>query len=82
MNEQLKKIVEEAGFNPMDIVRMGAWYQTDKLYNLIIQECITAVENTPKHCAYTTYDLTVVDCTIKKSVESIKQHFNLPNESK
>jgi hypothetical protein len=43
----------------------------------VINECITAVENTPKHCAYTTFQESIVDCTVEMSVQSIKQHFNL-----
>lgn len=44
---------------------------------LLIEECIAVVENTPKHCAYTTYDLDMVKCTIDKSVEAIKKRFEL-----
>jgi hypothetical protein len=44
---------------------------------LLINECIAVVKNTPKHCAYTTYDLDMVHCTIDKSVEAIKKRFEL-----
>ena len=42
---------------------------------LVIEECITAIKETPRHCAYTTYDSGVVECTIQKAVETVKNHF-------
>lgn len=44
---------------------------------MIINECITAVQQSGRQCAITTHDLGVVECTIDKCVESIKQHFQL-----
>lgn len=43
----------------------------------IIKECIEVVKQTPTHCAFTTYDLGTVKCTIDKSVELLQQHFNI-----
>jgi hypothetical protein len=70
-----KEIIEKVGTDCS-----GKWIATEKaniIIELAVAECITAVKNTPKHCAYTTYDLGTVDCTIEKSVQSIKQHFNI-----
>ena len=50
---------------------------TGKFGDLIVQECIKIVQETPKHCAYTTYDLNVVQCTIDKSVDLLKSKFGL-----
>jgi hypothetical protein len=44
---------------------------------LLLNECILVVNETPTHCAYTTYDLGTVNCTISKSIETIKKHFEL-----
>jgi hypothetical protein len=43
--------------------------------DLIIEELAKAVEETGKQCAYTTHDLGVVECTIAKCVEVVKNHF-------
>jgi hypothetical protein len=43
----------------------------------VINECIEVVKTTPKHCAYTSFQENIVDCTVEMSVQSIKQHFNL-----
>lgn len=48
----------------------------EKFADLLIAECIEVVKNTPTHCAYTTHDLPIVQCTIRKSVEELKKHFN------
>jgi hypothetical protein len=48
----------------------------EKFAELMLKECIRVVENTPTHCAYTTHDLSTVECTIRKSVEELKKHFN------
>ena len=48
-----------------------------KFADALVKECIKIVEETPKHCAITTYDLGTVECTIAKSVEQLKQHFGI-----
>jgi hypothetical protein len=47
----------------------------EKFAELLIEECIRAVEATPLTCAYTTFQEGIVKCTIKESVESIKKNF-------
>lgn len=67
MKEQL---ITQAGFS--------STYERDrleKLIDLVFEECVTAVRNTPTHCAYTTHDLGTVQCTIDKSVETLYNHF-------
>ena len=80
MSTITKEILEKVG---TDI--SGKWIATEKadtIIKLAVAECIVAVENTGKQCAFTTHDLGTVDCTIEKSVQSIKQHFNLNNDAK
>ena len=48
-----------------------------KFADALVKECIKIVEETPQHCAITTYDLGTVKCTIDKSVEQLKQHFDI-----
>ncbi len=45
--------------------------------NMIIQECIRAVQETDTRHALTTYDQTLIDTTIHRSVESIKKTFGV-----
>ena len=44
---------------------------------LIIEECINVLktEYSVKHCAYTTYDLSMVECTIDRAEKAIRNHF-------
>lgn len=45
--------------------------------DLLLAEVIKTIESTPKHCAFTTYDLGTVECTIAKAVETVKQRFEV-----
>ena len=75
MNENIKAIVTNVGTDVS-----GKWISTDKIAGVVeatVKECITVVGNTPTHCAYTTHDLGTVTCTINKSVELLKNHFEV-----
>lgn len=73
MKEKIRELALQAG---------GSHYPTvggdllQKFADLMLAECIEAVKNTPTHCAYTTHDLPIVQCTIRKSVEQLKAHFD------
>jgi hypothetical protein len=73
MKEKIRELALQAG---------GSHYPTvggdllQKFADLMLAECIRVVEKTPTHCAYTTHDLIAVQCTIQKSVEELKNHFN------
>ena len=47
----------------------------ERAFDLVVAECIEAVKETPKHCANTTFDEGVVECTVEKSIEQIKKRF-------
>jgi hypothetical protein len=49
----------------------------EKFADLLVKEVIKTVESTPKHCAYTSYDLGTVDCTLAKVVETVKDKFQV-----
>jgi hypothetical protein len=75
MNNRIKEIITETGTDCS-----GKWMGIDNVETLattIVNECITAVQNTPKHCAYTEFQVSIVDCTVDLSVQSIKQYFNI-----
>jgi hypothetical protein len=67
-----EELIEKAGFS--------GTYERDrlnKLIDLVVEECLDAVDKTPAHCAFTTYDLGTVECTIQKSLDTITEKFNL-----
>lgn len=72
MKKKIKELALEAG---------GSTYPEvggkilERFAELLINECIDAVNTTGKQCAYTTYDLGVVECTINMSVKAIKERF-------
>ena len=47
----------------------------ERFAELMLTECIRVVESTPRHCAFTTFQQDIVECTIEKSVEMLKLHF-------
>jgi ABC-type Na+ transport system ATPase subunit NatA len=49
----------------------------DLFAELIIKECIELVETTPRHCAFTTHDLSTVECTIQKTSERLHGYFGI-----
>ena len=82
MNERIKEIASQV----LDELVPETWVALgyDKIKEiqfrtaeLIVAECITVVQNTPRHCAYTTFQESIVDCTIDLSVQSIEQHFSI-----
>jgi hypothetical protein len=47
----------------------------EKFAELLIEECIQVVKNTPLHCAKTTFQENIVKCTIDQSVDTLRDHF-------
>ena len=79
MNERIKellvKAIKEVGPDDDD---NGAKEKTlEKFAELLLLECIELVETTPRHCAFTTYDLGTVECTIQKTSERLHEHFGM-----
>lgn len=71
MQKRLFELAKEAGYAEPDLA-----LRMQKMVDLVLKECIVAIEQTPKHCAFTTHDLGTVDCTIRKVVETVTKHFN------
>ena len=44
---------------------------------LIVKECINAIQNIDRHHAHTTYDLGLIEQTIAKCKEKLINHFGL-----
>ena len=79
MNENIKALVDAVG---TDI--SGKWVSTDKLEHLVqdvLQECLVQIEvANSQHCAYTTFDLGIVNCAKEKIVNHVKEHFDVKAE--
>jgi len=58
----------------------GRWMNVrdvEKLIEITVRECIKSIDQTPTHCAYTTYDLSIVKCTLEKSIDKLHLDFEL-----
>ena len=78
MSQRIQELIKEVKTDTS-----GRWVDTSELPVLsekIVRECTDVVKHTPKHCAHTTYDLGIVNCTIEKSVDEILGHFNLAKQ--
>ena len=54
----------------------------EKFAELLLDKVIEVVQNVPLHCACTTHDMGIVECTIGKSVEAIEKTFDIPHNYK
>ena len=75
-NEILKELALQAGGSHYPEVG-GA--TLEKFAELLLEKVIEVVQKTPTHCAYTSHDLSTVECTIGKSVEAIETTFSIPH---
>lgn len=44
MNERIKELMTQAGFDPASIERMGVMPNAEKFAELLVNECVTACE--------------------------------------
>ena len=87
MNERIQQLAEQADEYADTKLQMPGEYHPDwhdvrdeKFAELIVRECIQSVENTNLHSALTTYDLGLVQETIRKCSNSIKTKFGIQYE--
>jgi hypothetical protein len=71
MQNRLKEIATQAKIGMISEPRL------QEFADLLIEECINVLktENSVKHCAYTTYQLGIVECTIDRAEKAIRNHF-------
>jgi len=89
VNERIRELAKEAGYYLYDLTEThecktietdskDEWITLEKFAELILRDAIAVIEATPtQHCAYTTYDKTVVDCTVQKIIASLHSKFEL-----
>ena len=71
MNERIKKLIVEC-YSPY------AHFEQEKFAELLLREAIDVIASAPtQHCAYTTYDKSVVDCAVQKIIAALHSEFNL-----
>lgn len=75
-NELFKEIALQAGGSHYPEV---GGEKLELFAKLLLEEVIKTIHKTPVHCAVTTYDLGVVECTIQKSIEAIENKFGMPH---
>lgn len=51
-----------------------------KFAELIVQECIRAVDDMPLHCAYTTFQESIVECAKLQAIDEIKKIFKVTED--
>lgn len=72
-NERIQEILDQNTIECMGIKQVNH----HAFAKAIIDECMKAVERTPKHLAYTSYDYGLMEGTIKACKTSVKEHFRL-----
>lgn len=80
MNEQIKEIMIKAGTDSS-----GKWMGIDnieKFTNLLLNDIVATIQQAPNTCAFTTFDLNVVKCTIDNTVKILKEHYGIKNENR
>jgi len=72
MNEKFKELAIEC-YNPYSN------FDHEKFAELIVQDIINLLEskNEIRHSAYTTYDSSMVEATIEKSINAITEHYGM-----
>jgi hypothetical protein len=75
-NEILKEIALQAGGSHYPEV---GGRTLEKFAELLLEKVIEVVQQTPIHCASTTFQLSIVECTVAKTVESIEKTFGIPH---
>lgn len=80
MNEKIKEIMIAAGTDSS-----GKWMGIDnieKFTNLLLNDVIDTIQQAPNTCACTTFDLSVVKCTIASTVKTLKEHYGIKHENR
>lgn len=74
MHKIFKELAELAKISMVSEARLQEFGE------LIVQECLSAVDHTDRRHGYTTFDLSLIDATIHRSKQSIINHFKDQNE--
>ncbi len=77
MKEKIKQIWNEAASSHTQAETSRETQENflNRFSEILIRECLLAVDNTNRHHIHTTFDQSLVETTIYKSKEAIKKHF-------
>lgn len=77
MRDKVRQMIDAAGFsNTFEGDRLEA------LVQIVIDECVKAVQNTDTRHAYTTYDKGMIDATVDRSVLAIYEYLDVPRDQR
>jgi len=83
MNERIRQLADEAA-KYSAIMALPTGESGDKLFvekfaELIVKDIINVLEtkNEIRHIAYTTYDSSMVEATVEKSINAITEHYGM-----
>ena len=74
MNERIRELLEQAGVKYVTMPKDTVY---EKFAELIVKECLTAIDKTDTTHIYTSFDQSMVMGTIEKSKKAIKEHFGV-----
>lgn len=74
MNKRIQELLSQAGVH-YEVMPKDTVYE--KFAELIISECLTAIDKTDTTHIYTTFDQSMVMGTIEKSKKAVKEHFGV-----
>lgn len=79
MNDLLRRFEKESGLEIFGLgARRSVWEAAMTKYaELIVQECIDAVDKTNTHHVHTTFDDSMVRGTMAKTKVAIREHFGV-----
>lgn len=78
MNERILELADKAGADIWDDqASAGSHFNIEKFAELIIQECLVAINNTNLHHAHTSFDYNLVTATVTKSKKAVQEHFGV-----
>lgn len=75
MNELLIELARQAGLKFPSETSISP--QEQKFAELIVKECLLAIDNTNTHHVHTTFDQGLVLSTIEKNKKAVKEHFGM-----
>lgn len=73
----MNKITEIANKTNMSLFDSPVWNtKITEFVQEMLNEVEKIIQETPRDCAHTTYDLGIVECTIKHTLEHFKKNFD------
>ena len=73
MKNRIDQLREQCAIECMGVRQ----FDEQKFAELLIRECLEAIEKTPKHLAHTTYELSLMSASIREVSETVKRHFQM-----